>query len=101
MRFIVKVSMPVEAGNAQAKNGFKVMPEILEQIKPEAAYFYEEGGKRTCLIIVNVADESEIPAISEPFFLALNASVELHPAMVPEDLMKAGPKILEAVEKYG
>jgi hypothetical protein len=29
-----------------------------------------------------------------------NASVEFHPVMVPEDLMKAGPDIEQAVKKY-
>jgi hypothetical protein len=101
MRFIVKVSMPVEAGNQQAKQGFKALPEILEQIKPEAAYFYEEHGRRTGLLIVNMNDASEIPGIAEPFFIALNAAVEFHPVMTPEDLQKAGPAIAKAVEKYG
>ncbi len=32
MRFIVKVTMPVEAGNAAARKDFKVLPEILDQI---------------------------------------------------------------------
>ncbi len=101
MRFIVKVAMPVESGNAQAKKGFKSLTEILEQIKPEAAYFYEERGCRTGLMIINMNDASEIPGIAEPFFLALNASVEFHPAMTPEDLMKAGPAVENAVAKFG
>ncbi len=101
MRFIVKVSMPVEAGNAQARQGFKSLSEILDQIKPEAAYFYEDHGQRTALLIINMSDPSEIPGIAEPFFLALNASVEIHPAMTPADLQKANPAILKCVEKYG
>jgi len=40
VRLLVKVSFPVEAGNAAAKkDGFKVIQTILEQQKPEAAYF--------------------------------------------------------------
>lgn len=45
-------------------------------------------------------DASQIPAIAEPWFLAFNASVELHPVMVPEDLMRAGSAIEAAVTKY-
>lgn len=101
MRFIVKITMPVEAGNAAAKKDFKVIPEILEQIKPEAAYFYTENGQRTGLLIVNMSDASEIPGLAEPFFLALNASVEIYPAMTPADLQKAGPAIAKAVASYG
>ena len=44
---------------------------------------------------------SQIPAIAEPWFLAFNASLELHPAMTPDDLAKAGSAIENAVKKYG
>ena len=33
--------------------------------------------------------------------LAFNARVEMHPVMVPEDLMKAGPALQKAVQTYG
>jgi hypothetical protein len=101
MRFLLKISIPVEAGNEAAKNGFKVIGKILEHQKPEAAYFIAEGGRRTGLLIVNIDDASEIPAISEPWFLALNASIEVVPAMVAEDLKKAGSAIEKAVKAYG
>src|SRR6266496_1843534 len=86
MRFLIKVSIPVDAGNTAIKNGS--LPRNIESIlatqKPEAAYFYEENGKRTGLICVNLQDASEIPAIAEPWFLAFDASVEFHPAMTLE-----------------
>ena len=50
---------------------------------------------------MNMEDESQLPAIAEPWFLALNASIEATPAMVPEDLQKAGPAIERAVKNYG
>jgi hypothetical protein len=40
------------------------------------------------------------PAVAEPWFLSFNASLEIHPVMVPEDLLKAGPTISQAVAKY-
>ena len=43
---------------------------------------------------------SQIPAIAEPWFLAFNASIEIHPVMVPDDLAKAGSAIEAAVKKY-
>jgi hypothetical protein len=46
-------------------------------------------------------DASQIPAILEPWFLAFNASIEIHPVMVPEDLNRAGDAIEAAVNKYG
>ncbi len=102
MRFLIKVSFPVEAGNAAAKkDGFKAIQRILEQQKPEAAYFIADGGKRTGILIMNMDDASQIPAIAEPWFLALNASIEATPAMVPDDLRRAAPAIEQAVKAYG
>ncbi len=101
MRFLIKVSIPVEAGNDAAKKGFDVIPSILEEQKPEAAYFVATGGQRTALLFVNMDDPSELPKIAEPWFLAFNASIEVTPAMVAEDLQKAEASIEAAVQKYG
>jgi hypothetical protein len=102
MRFLIKVSIPVEAGNAAAKkNGFKVIRKILEQQKPEAAYFIADGGLRTGILIMDLKNASDIPRIAEPWFLALNAAIEATPAMVPDDLQKAAPAIAQAVKAYG
>jgi hypothetical protein len=101
MRFLVKVSMPVEAGNKAAHDGFSAIRKILDEQKPEAAYFIAENGKRTGILILHMDDPSQLPAIAEPWFLALNASIEATPAMVPEDLAKAGPAIERAVKNYG
>jgi hypothetical protein len=102
MRFLVKVAIPVEAGNAAAKkDGFKVIQTILEQQKPEAAYFIAEGGRRTGILVIDMKDPSDLPRIAEPWFLALNASIEATPAMIPEDLAKAAPAIEQAVKAFG
>jgi hypothetical protein len=100
MRFLMKVSFPVEPANKAAKDGFSIIPKILEEQKPEAAYFLADGGQRTGILIVNLENESEIPALAEPWFLALNASIEITPAMIAADLQKAGPSIAKAVKKY-
>ena len=101
MRFLLKISMPVEAGNAAAKEGCKAIPQILEEQKPESVYFLADGGKRTAIMVVDMDDVSQLPAIFEPWFLAFNASIEVTPAMVAEDLQKAGPAIEHAVQTYG
>ena len=103
MRMLIKASIPVEAGNAAIKNGTlgATIGGILEDAKPEAANFMEDNGVRTAFIFVDVASESDIPRLAEPWFLAFNASVELHPCMTGEDLEKAGPAIEAAVKKYG
>lgn len=102
MQFLVKISFPVEAANAAArKNNLTVIREILEQQKPEAAYFIADGGRRTAVLIVDLAAASDIPALAEPWFLALNAGIEATPAMIAADLEKAAPAIERAVKMYG
>ena len=103
MRVLLKVEFPVEAANAAMKAGSmpRTIQAILDEQKPEAAYFLASGGKRSGLLILDLKDPSQIPAVAEPWFLAFNASVELHPVMTPADLAKAGPAIEQAVKKYG
>lgn len=103
MRCLIRVQIPVEAGNAMIAQGRlePTMQGILEQLKPEASYFFPENGQRTCLFILNVADPAQIPALTEPFFLAMNARVDVIPVMTAEDLMKAGPGIEKAVQRWG
>src|SRR6266446_5528577 len=102
MRCLLKVSIPVETGNTTIGNGTlpKTIESILDELKPEAAYFAEENGKRTGFVFFDLKDTSQIPAVAEPWFLAFNAQVEFHPAMNLEDLKKATPGIEKAVKKY-
>lgn len=102
MRCILKVTFPVEKGNEAMKSGKlqKTIKSIVDELKPEAAYFTAERGQRGGIFVLDLKDPSQIPMVAEPFFLALNASVELLPAMTLEDLMKAGPHIEKAVKEY-
>lgn len=92
MRMIMYVSMPVDVFNEAVRDGSAgaKMQKILGQQKPEAAYFTDMGGQRTGILIVDLAKNSDIPALAEPWFLTFNAEVELHPVMLPEDLAAAG-----------
>lgn len=103
MRFLLKVNIPVEAGNAAAKAGTlgTTIQAILADLQPEAAYFTDNNGQRAGFIIFDMQNTAEIPAIAEPWFLAFNASIELHPVMIPADLASAGPAIAQAVNNYG
>ena len=102
MRFLLKVNIPVETGNAAAKAGKlgTTIQSILADLKPEAVYFTDDNGQRTAFVFLQMEDASQIPAIAEPWFLAFNASIEIHPVMVPDDLAKAGRSIEAAVNKY-
>ena len=104
MRMLLRVSIPVEAGNAAAKAGTlgSTIEEILADLKPEAAYFFaDDNGNRSGSIVFDMKDTSQIPAIAEPWFLAFNAQVTFRPVMNPQDLAKAGPSIGKAGKKYG
>ena len=46
-------------------------------------------------------EPSQFLAMGEPWVLAFEAKVEIHPARNGGDLMKAGPAIEAAVSKYG
>ena len=102
MRFLVKVNIPVESGNAAAKAGKlgATIESILQDLKPEAVYFTDDNGERTAFIFLQMQDASQIPAIAEPWFLAFNARIAIHPVMIPEDLGRAGDAIDRAVKKY-
>jgi len=92
MRMLVQFQCPLEPFNSMVKDGRagETMQKILGEIKPEAAYFTAKDGKRGGIMVVDVPDPSAIPAIAEPLFLNLEATVEFHPAMTPEDLGAAG-----------
>lgn len=102
MRCLIKVSIPTEMGNQCVIDGSlgKTIESILNEMKPEAAYFCEEHGERTGFIFCDVREESEIPALAEPWFLAFDARVEVHPAMTMADLKKAQPGFERAIKKY-
>ena len=104
MRTLLRVSIPVEAGNAAAKAGTlgSTVEKILADLKPEVAYFFaDDNGNRSGSIVFDMKDPSDIPAVAEPWFLAFNAKVSFRPVMSPQDLAKGAPSIGKAVEKYG
>ena len=90
MRIMLKAQLPVEKGNEAIADGTlpKTIEEAMTRLKPEAAYFFAEDGKRTALMIFDMDDVSQIPVVAEPFFVNLNADVDFRPVMNAEDLQK-------------
>ncbi|MCG4453042.1 MULTISPECIES: panthothenate synthetase [unclassified Pseudomonas] len=92
MKMLLTVEFPLEPFNTLVRTGKvgEVIARILEAIKPQAAYFTEQNGKRGGIFIVDVQESSDVPALAEPFFLNLQADCKFRILMSPEDLQKAG-----------
>ena len=102
MKFLVKATLPVEAGNALVRdpNLQSRMDTLMGDIRPEAVYFTVEDGQRTLYLFVNVENPEDMPRIAEPLWLSWKANVTFLPAFTPEDMEKAMPAISEIVKKY-
>jgi hypothetical protein len=92
MKFIVEASFPLEPFNTYVRDGVagEKIGEVFESIKPEAAYFTDNGTGRGALLIVDLPDMSQVPHVTEPLMLTFDAAVHYRIAMSPEDLGSAG-----------
>jgi hypothetical protein len=101
MRIMVKFAFPVATGNVAIRDGkvAKVFHQIMDELKPEAAYFYPDG-ERGGFIVVNMDDSSQIVQIAERFFFGLNASIEMVPVMAAEDLEKGLAAVPDIIQRY-
>lgn len=99
MRVMMKVSIPTETGNETIKNEVlpKTFGEFIDKMTPEAAYFIAEKGNRTGLLFFDLKDASDIPSVAEPFFLNLNASIELTPVMDANDMRNGVQKAMKNI----
>ncbi len=88
MRMLLKVSIPVEKGNEAFKSGAlqRILQSTMEALKPEAAYFFPEDGKRTSFFVFDMEGSWQLPPTVEPLFQNLDASVHITPVMNGEDL---------------
>jgi hypothetical protein len=88
MRTLLKMQMDVEAGNRAIRDGSfgRMMDRVMQEIKPEAAYFTAIDGKRTGLIVFDLDDPKRIPSIAEPFFMTVGASIDFMPVMNAEEV---------------
>ena len=91
MRILIFATFPHVEFNAAVQDGSAgpKLKAILDELKPEAAYFTDHRGERSAILVVDLADASKIPSIAEPLFLTFNADVEIKLVMTPDDLAKA------------
>ena len=103
MRCLLKAEFCTDTANTAIRDGSlaKVIRSVLDDQKPEAAYFLASNGKRTAYLFLNIQDASQIPALAEPWFLTLHANIEIVPVMTYDDLTKAAPAMEQVVKKYG
>lgn len=88
MRMLLKAQLDVEKANEATASGRlgQALGSVMEELRPEAAYFTVEGGKRTALVIFDMEDPSQMPVVAEPFFQSANATVEITPVMTADEL---------------
>ncbi len=103
MRIMLSFRIDPEKGDALIKEGRigETMESILEDLKPEAAYFTDVEGTRGGYLVVDIDDASQIPAMTEPLLLGVGATVQMHPVMTPEDLRGAAESLQQMGQKYG
>ncbi|MEU2392075.1 hypothetical protein [Streptomyces sp. NPDC007369] len=90
MRVMLRAHMDTAASNEGIKSGAlpAVIQKFMEKVKPEAAYFGLHEGVRSCWIIFDLQDSSQLPALLEDMFLHFNAELEVGPVMNREELAK-------------
>lgn len=90
MRTLLRATLDVHASNQAILDGSlqKIMKDTAERLNPEATYYFTQDGCRSCFMVFDLKDPSDIPGISEVFFLNLNAKVEFSPVMNADDLQK-------------
>ena len=101
MRHLVYITIPHEPFNSYVRDGSvgQKIGRIMEETKPEAAYFSAVAGQRGGVMVYDLEKASDIPSIAEPWFLTFEADCDFQPCMSPEDLANAG---LDALgEKWG
>jgi hypothetical protein len=88
MRMMLRCYLDIDAGNRAFKDGSLavIIKKLMEKLKPEAAYFYPDKGQRSCLMIFDLVNTSDLPMILEPLFIELKAKIDLLPVMSAEDL---------------
>ena len=103
MRTLVKFSFPTDTMNEMIEDGSvnEIMDRIFNDLHPEAVYFTtNEDGERGGFMVIDLKDPSDMPRVSEPFFLELGARLTFSPVMNVEDLKK-GLASLRGVQATG
>ena len=90
MRMLLRVEMGLAATNELNRTGEsdELNRQLMDCIKPEAAYFGTDRGRRTGYLVFDMVDTAQIPVIAEPLFQRMGATVEFIPVMNAEELQR-------------
>ena len=90
MRMLMKATIPVDKGNAAVRDGSMEggLRAMIEQLKPEAAYFGVLDGQWTAFIVFDMQSQAEMVPVLEQVWMSLEADIDLIPVMNAEDLMQ-------------
>ena len=90
MRLILRFSIPVQKGNEALSDGTlaQALRDLVEKVKPEAAFFHLDDGCRAGTIIFEATNHSEMAEINEPLFAKLDAKIDIQPAISLNELLE-------------
>ncbi|WP_236241369.1 hypothetical protein [Streptomyces sp. CC228A] len=90
MRMMLRARMDTALGNEAVRSGQVegMLRRMMEELRPEAAYFVAEEGRRAAILVFDMQDPSQVPAVCEPLFLTVGAEVTLQPCMDMDDLRR-------------
>ena len=100
---MITFRFPTAAGNDILRSGKidKVLQQAMEDLKPEAAYFYPVNGDRGGHFIVNMTESTDVLRFGERIWFGLNAQIEMTPVMGAEDIQKGMGELPGIIERYG
>ena len=90
MRMMARVEFDLEKGNEVVSSGAiqDIFNRVMEQLRPEAAYFGPVNGNRGAYLIVNMEDSSQLPPFSETLYQEMHAKIEWFPVMTADDVRR-------------
>ena len=89
MKMMLTFTIPVESGNKAVADGTiePAIKKLVMDTNAEAAYFMTIDGERAGRLFFDLDDGARVPQFTEPFFAALEASIELTPVLTASELM--------------
>jgi hypothetical protein len=90
MRMMLRALMDTQVSNKTLESGEmqKLIDSLIDDLKPEAAYFSPHCGRRACVMVFDMQDSAQLPSIAERLFRTTGAEVEIQPVMNRDDLQR-------------